>query len=226
MAIGMIRSLILYFLVVLLYRLMGKRQIGEMQPGELVLAIMISDIASVPMQATETPLLSGVVPILALTCVEIFLSFGAQKSYCIRKMVAGEPSLVIANGEILVGEMKRLRFNLDDLFEQLRNQGYFDIGDVSVAILETNGILSVLPKGEKQPPTRSDMQMESKSDGYSIAIIKDGTVDFKALFRIGRSEKWLAQKLKERNVRNAKLVFLLCADRQEITFLQLKKEKK
>ena len=226
MAIGMLRSLILYFLVVLLYRLMGKRQIGEMQPGELVLAIMISDIASVPMQASEAPLLSGVIPILALTCVEIFLSFGAQKSYRLRKLVAGEPSLVIANGEILVGEMKRLRFNLDDLFEQLRNQGYFDIGDVAFAVLETNGILSVLPKGEKLPPTRREMKMEAENDGYSVAVIKDGALDLKALFRIGRTEKWLMQKLKERNVRSVKSVFLLCADSKKITFLQVKKENK
>lgn len=226
MQIGLIRSIILYFLVIVLYRLMGKRQIGEMQPGELVLAIMISDIASVPMQATEVPLLSGVVPILALMCMEVFLSFAAQKSERIRKIISGEPSLVILNGEIMVAEMRRLRFNLDDLFEQLRNQGYFDIGDVAVAVLETNGILSVLPKSEKQTVTREDMQISDKATGQSCPVIKDGITDAEALRRIGRSEKWLESKLRERSIRTPKQVFLLCADTEKITFVQLKKEKK
>lgn len=225
MMIGLIRSLVLYFLVVFLYRLMGKRQIGEMQPGELVLAIMISDIASVPMQAMEVPLLSGVVPILALMCMEVFLSFAAQKSEKIRKIISGEPSLVILNGKIMVKEMKRLRFNLDDLFEQLRNQGYFDIGDVAVAILETNGVLSVLAKADKQTVTCKDMHIEASDEGYSNPVIKDGVVDFEALFRIGRNEKWLKAKLRERDIRTPQDVFLFCADRQKVTFVQLKKEK-
>ena len=225
MMIGLIRSLVLYFLVVFLYRMMGKRQIGEMQPGELVLAIMISDIASVPMQAMEVPLLSGVVPILALMCMEVFLSFAAQKSEKIRKIISGEPSLVILNGKIMVKEMKRLRFNLDDLFEQLRNQGYFDIGDVAVAILETNGVLSVLAKADKQTVTCKDMHIEASDEGYSNPVIKDGVVDFEALFRIGRNEKWLKSKLRERDIRTVQDVFLFCADRQKVTFVQLKKEK-
>ena len=225
MMIGLIRSLVLYFLVVFLYRMMGKRQIGEMQPGELVLAIMISDIASVPMQAMEVPLLSGVVPILALMCMEVFLSFAAQKSEKIRKIISGEPSLVILNGKIMVKEMKRLRFNLDDLFEQLRNQGYFDIGDVAVAILETNGVLSVLAKADKQTVTCKDMHIEASDEGYSNPVIKDGVVDFEALFRIGRNEKWLKAKLRERDIRTPQDVFLFCADRQKVTFVQLKKEK-
>lgn len=215
----------MYFLVVFLYRMMGKRQIGEMQPGELVLAIMISDIASVPMQAMEVPLLSGVVPILALMCMEVFLSFAAQKSEKIRKIISGEPSLVILNGKIMVKEMKRLRFNLDDLFEQLRNQGYFDIGDVAVAILETNGVLSVLAKADKQTVTCKDMHIEASDEGYSNPVIKDGVVDFEALFRIGRNEKWLKSKLSERDIRTPHDVFLFCADRQKVTFVQLKKEK-
>lgn len=215
----------MYFLVVFLYRMMGKRQIGEMQPGELVLAIMISDIASVPMQAMEVPLLSGVVPILALMCMEVFLSFAAQKSEKIRKIISGEPSLVILNGKIMVKEMKRLRFNLDDLFEQLRNQGYFDIGDVAVAILETNGVLSVLAKADKQTVTCKDMHIEASDEGYSNPVIKDGVVDFEALFRIGRNEKWLKSKLRERDIRTPHDVFLFCADRQKVTFVQLKKEK-
>ena len=224
MALSFLRTVILYLLVVVGLRIMGKRQIGEMQPGELVLAIMISDIASVPMQAMEVPFLSGVVPILALMSMEVFLSFAAQKNEKVRKIISGEPSLVILNGKILVKEMKKLRFNLDDLFEQLRNQGYFDIGDVSVAILETNGILSVLSKGEKQMITRSDMQISSETDGFSDPIIKDGVVDYEALFRIGRNERWLKGKLQERNIKNPKDVFLMCADTKKVTFVQLKKE--
>ncbi len=226
MSVALIRSLILYFLVIVLYRMMGKRQIGEMQPGELVLAIMISDIAAVPMQSAEVPLLSGVVPILALTCTEVFMSFIAEKSPAVRKAVTGEPSLVIADGKILVDEMRRLRFNLDDLFEQLRNQGYFDIGEVAFAVLETNGMLSVLPKGNKQPVLREDLKLSASTDGFSDTVIKDGILDKEALSRIGRTEEWLEKKLRERNISSVQAVFLLCADTERVTFLQTKKEKK
>lgn len=225
MAVALVRSLILYFLVMFLYRVMGKRQIGEMQPGELVLAIMISDIASVPMQSVSVPLMHGVVPILALMCAEVVLSFAAQKSHKLRKLITGEPSLIIANGRLLIQEMERLRFNLDDLFEQLRNSGQFDINEVAFAVLETNGMLSVLPKNQNKTVTLRDMNLKGGTDSFPTNIIKDGEIDYHALARIRRDEAWLKQKLKEKGVRRAADVFLLCADAERITFLQEKRAK-
>lgn len=209
MAVSLVRSIILYFTVVILYRVMGKRQIGEMQPGELVLAIMISDIAAVPLQSTGAPLTSGLVPIIGLMCIEVVVAFIAQKSNGLRKIITGKPSLVVAEGKLVVEEMERLRFNIDDLFEQLRNNGVFDITEVSFAVLETNGNLSVL--------------QNSKSNTFPSNVIKDGTVDKEALREIGKNRTWLRNELKKSGL-TEKQVFLLCADKNRITFLQKKED--
>lgn len=208
MAVSLIRGIILYFSVVVLYRVMGKRQIGEMQPGELVLAIMIADIAAVPLQSTGTPLVAGLVPVIGLMCVEIVVAFIAQKSDRLRRVITGKPSLVVADGRLVEEEMERLRFNIDDLFEQLRNNGIFDISEVSFAVLETNGNLSVLAK--------------EKSGTFPSNVIKDGFVDTEALHEIGKNKTWLKAELKKQGIRSEKQVFLLCADKNRITFLQKK----
>lgn len=208
MAVSLIRSIILYFSVVILYRVMGKRQIGEMQPGELVLAILIADIAAVPLQSTGTPLTAGLVPIIGLMCIEIVIAFIAQKNNNLRKVITGKPSLVVADGKLVVEEMERLRFNIDDLFEQLRVSGVFDISEVAFAVLETNGNLSVLPK--------------EQSSTFPSNIIKDGCVDIEALKEIGKDKAWLSKELKKLGVKSEKQVFLLCADKFRVTYLQKK----
>lgn len=125
---------------------MGKRQIGEMQPSELVVAIMISDLATIPMQETGIPLFSGIIPIFTLIVMEILLSHFSLKSKKFRRILTGKPSVIIHNGKLLKEEMKKIRFNTDDLNEQLRIQGYTGIKDIHFAILETNGQLSIIPK--------------------------------------------------------------------------------
>lgn len=188
MAISLIRSAFLYLLVVALYRLMGKRQIGELQPSELVLAIMISDIASVPMQSISTPLVSGVVPIIVVMSIEVILSFISQKSQKLRRVITGTPSLIISEGKMVVSEMERLRFNIDDLFEQLRNNGQFDISQIAFAVLETNGNISIMPKELYRPATAEDVGLAPQKATFPSNIIKDGEVDKAALKRIGKDE--------------------------------------
>ena len=151
MIITFIRTIILYLLVVVSMRLMGKRTIGELQPNELVIAIMISDLASIPMQSTDAPLLSGIIPILTLIAIEVFLSFGALKSKKFRKILCGEPTDIVNDGEINIKHMKDLRFSRTDLLEELRQQGCDDISEVKRAVLETNGQLSVILKEENRP---------------------------------------------------------------------------
>lgn len=224
MAVSLIRSIILYFLVVILYRVMGKRQIGELQPGELVLAIMISDIASVPMQSVSTPLVSGIVPIVVLMSAEVILSFVAQKNHKLRKVITGEASLIISNGKMIVPEMERLRFNIDDLFEQLRNNGQFDISQIAFAVLETNGNLSVMPKDLYRPVTVQDMQIQPSKATFPSNIIKDGELDEWALKRIGKDENWLHAQLRKEKIGKIKDIFLMCADENGVTFVQRKGE--
>ncbi len=183
MLILMIRTLFLYLLVVASMRIMGKRQIGEMQPSELVVAIMISDLASVPMQAIDIPLLSGIVPVLTLLVGEVTMSFICLKSRRARRYITGEPSIVVYKGHVNEGELERLRFNLNDLLEQLRIAGYPDISEVQVAVLETNGQLSVI---------------EKTKDGISelpYLLVADGELNENELARSGRNRKWLEHKL-------------------------------
>ncbi|MDD6736318.1 MAG: DUF421 domain-containing protein [Clostridiales bacterium] len=183
MLILMIRTLFLYLLVVASMRIMGKRQIGEMQPSELVVAIMISDLASVPMQAIDIPLLSGIVPVLTLLVGEVTMSFICLKSRKLRRYITGEPSIVVYDGHVNEGELERLRFNLNDLFEQLRISGYPDVSQVQVAVLETNGQLSVI---------------EKKKDGMKelpYLLVSDGEINENELERSGKSREWLEKRL-------------------------------
>lgn len=165
MSITFLRTVILYLLVVIGLRIMGKRQIGEMQPSELVVAIMISDLASIPMQDIGIPLLSGVIPIFTLIIMEIALSHISLKSRKFRRILTGKPSVIIHNGKMLREEMEKIRFNTDDLKEQLRIQGYVKTDDIQFAILETNGQLSIIPKPKKQQATVEDVKNSSKEKG-------------------------------------------------------------
>lgn len=182
MLVIIVRTLILYIVVVVSVRIMGKRQIGEMQPSELVVAIMISDLASVPMQTIDIPLLAGVVPVLTLLVGEVTMSFISLKSKRLRRYITGEPSIVVYNGHINEHELERMRFNLNDLLEQLRLSGCPDISKVRVAVLETNGQLSVLESSKDE-------------SGLPYMLIADGEINRSELERAERTEKWLKSKL-------------------------------
>lgn len=184
MLVLIIRTLILYLLVVAAMRIMGKRQIGEMQPSELVIAIMISDLASVPMQAIDIPLLAGAVPVLTLLVWEVLMSYVSLKSKRMRRYITGEPSIVVYNGHINENELKRLRFNLNDLMEQLRIAGCTDISNVAAAVLETNGQLSVIEKKQEN------------SGSLPYVLISDGEINENELKRAGKDIKWLKKHIK------------------------------
>lgn len=210
MTIPMIRTLILYFLVVTAIRIMGKRQIGEMQPSELVVAIMISDLASIPMQQVDIPLLSGVVPVLTLLVAEVSMSFLCLKSSKIRRLFTGEPSIVIYKGEVLEGELRKLRFSLADLTEQLRISGCGGIADVQTAVLETNGQLSVIKKTALRPVTTGDMRLANIGDDeLPCMLIADGEINRSELVRAGKGEQWLSEELARRGIKSVREVFFM-----------------
>jgi len=223
MIIPLIRTLILYFLVVTAIRIMGKRQIGEMQPSELVVAIMISDLASIPMQDTNIPLISGVVPVLTLLVAEVFMSFLCLKSMKIRKLFTGEPSLIIYDGKILESELKKLRFSLSDLSEQLRISGAYRIGDVEVAVLETNGQLSVIKKEE--PLTAKDLGINLQAKKLPCLLVMDGEINSEELKRCQKDEKWLIHKLKDLGAKELSDVFVFEYTKSDDYYLQMKGEK-
>lgn len=155
MIISCVRTVILYAAVILAMRLMGKRQIGELQPFELVVTLMLSDLAAVPMQETGIPLLSGLVPIASLVILEVTLSFISLKNKRARAFLLGRPAILVRDGKLCETEMRRLRINVDDIQDELRKKDIMSIAEVEIAIVETDGSISAFPKagGEKLPYT-------------------------------------------------------------------------
>ena len=147
MVIAFLRTIILYLFIIAGVRLMGKRQVGELEPSELVLALIIADLAAVPMQDYGIPLVNGLIPIATLLCLSTLLSYWNLKSIRFRSLLCGRPAILVQDGAICQSVMARNRFTLDELFEQLRGQGISDLAQVKYAILETSGKLSVLPRG-------------------------------------------------------------------------------
>ena len=220
MIITLIRTIVIYAIVVAVYRFMGKRQIGELQPGELVLAIMLSDLATAPISSVNTPLIIGIFPVVTLMTIEILISYFSQKSVKFRKIVSGSPSIIIENGKINIKELTSLRFSIDDLFEQLRSNGYMTVSDVAFAILVTNGQLSVIPSSQATPITLKDLNITS-SVTMPRNIIKDGELDENNLRKIGRDKNWLNNLLKSHNTSIEK-TFLLTTDGHESFYIQKK----
>jgi len=221
-----IRTLILYLTVIAALRIMGKRQMGELQPSELVVAIMISDLASVPMQDISLPLFSGIVPAITLIAAEVALSFLCLKSNTMRKFISGSPSVVVYEGRIIEKELNKLRFNVSDLLEELRINGYYDINDVQTAIVETSGKLSVIPKDTSRPVTVSDMEIKRPDkEGLPYILITDGSINSSELKRAGKDIKWLEEEIKKRGA-NIGNVFLFSLDITGEVYMQTKGEDK
>jgi len=223
MLVSFIRTIILYIVVVASLRLMGKRQLGQLEPSEMVIAMMISEVATIPMEHTNTPLIYGIIPTITLILAETFLSFLTLKSKKMRYFISGSPTLLIEKGRILEKEMEKLRFNIDDLLEELRGCGYADINDIEYAIIETNGLLSVIPKSTKRPITPEDLNINVKYEGFPMTIISDGDLNNFALKKIGLDEKWLLNKLKnDYKIKKIEDVFVAILDAQKNLYVQKK----
>lgn len=219
MAIAFIRTVILYVVVIGAVRVMGKRQIGELQPSELVVAILISDLASVPMQDTGIPLTAGVIPILTLIACEVALSGLTLLNARVRRVVTGRPSVLIKDGQVNQAEMRRLRYTLDDLMEELRLCGYMRIDEVAMAILETNGKLSVFPTAPNQPVTAGMLNLpQQPTGGLPVTVICDGQLYPESLRVVGKDKDWLESLLAAQGL-TAEGVFILTVDALGNTFL-------
>ena len=219
---GLMRTLILYILIIAGVRLMGKRQVGELEPSELVLSLIIADLASVPMQDYGIPLLAGVVPILALLALTMMLSVLTMKSVRFRALLCGRPSIVVREGVPDQREMARNRLTVDELLEELRGQGYPDLSAVQYAILETNGRLSVLPFAGERPPTARELGVRARESGLPRVVVSDGRVLEDNLRALGKDRAWLREELGRRGCREPGEVFLLLADEAGQTFLTKK----
>lgn len=210
MFIVFIRTAILYTLVVIIMRLMGKRQIGELQPYEYVITIMISDLAALPMQDTKYPLLLGIIPIVTLLVMKTILSQLQLKIQFTRKAIDGEPIILIYKNKINYYGLKKQQINIDELMEELRLAGYFDLSDIQYAILENNGQLSILPSN-----TSNSSKSNSKSNDEPILpkiLVTDGKINKNSLTSLGKNEEWIKQILTDHNIPSINEVLLAFYD--------------
>lgn len=207
------RTVILYFLIMLGLRLMGKRQIGELEPSELVLTMMISDLATVPMQDFGIPLLAGVIPILTLLSLSMLLSQFSLYNLRFRELVCGKPTILIRNGQLQQEAMRKNRYTLDELLEELRRQGFSNIGDVKYAVLENSGQLSVLPWTKQQPLTAAQLGLEPDDDvTLPVILVNDGRVIQRNLNACGKDTVWLQEVLQKEQLSSPREAFLLTLD--------------
>lgn len=195
LAIIFIRTLILYGVLLLFLRLLGKRQLGEMELSEFLVASLIADLAANPLQDIGIPLLNGLVPVVTLFCCELLISACAIRNVRLRTLLFGEPSLLIYHGVIDQREMAKNRFTLDELMQEMRAQGVRDLASVEYAFLETNGRLSVLPYPSKMPPSAADLKLSLPSSGFPSIIICDGRLISKNLQKSGHDMRWLHKQL-------------------------------
>ena len=213
MTTAFFRTIILYLLLMVGLRLLGKRQIGELEPSELVLTLIISDLAAVPMQDFGIPLVNGVFPIVVLLCLSMILSFINLKSVRFRAILCGKPAIIIRDGQLVQQAMSKTRLTIDELYEQLRGQGITDLKSVKYAILETNGRISALPYTQENPATPKALGIQVQDETLlPILLINDGRVMGENLRSSGRDRTWLEQQLKARDIRSPKEVFLLSVD--------------
>lgn len=192
---GLVRTVILYLFIIVGIRLMGKRQVGELEPSELVMSLIIADLAAVPMQDYGIPLLTGLVPILALLSLTMMLSVLTMRSLKFRTLLCGRPSIIIREGKLDVNQMHRNRLTVDELLEDLRAKGYTDPSQIWYAVLETNGTLSILPRAAQKPPNNEQLARNVPEAPLPLVLVSDGKVLDHNLELLGHDRTWLSHQL-------------------------------
>ncbi len=222
MSVAFVRTIILYLIIIFSMKMMGKRQISDLQTSELVITIMISNIAAIPMEDSAQPLLGSLIPIAVLICCEIFVSYMMMKNSKIRQLICGKPVIVISEGKIQQEALKYLRLSTEDLFEQLRQSDIFSLEDVWFAIMETNGNLSVLKRSGKQPPDAETLGVDAPREKFDAVVVSDGIISEFSLSVCGLNKNWLEKTLKSEKVR-LKDIFMMTANTSK-EFSIIKKE--
>lgn len=195
MLITFIRSIFLYIIVLIVMRLMGKREIGQLQPFELAISIMIADLASTPMADPGIPITNGIIPILALLVMHLIISVVNIKSIKARQILCGKPAILIYRGRIDEKTLRKERFTVNELEERLRGNNIINIADVEYAILETSGQVTVIPKPDKKNITTGDMEIKSDYEGITYDLVLDGKVMYENLKILKKDYNWLKNEL-------------------------------
>ena len=219
-----IRVIILYILVLIIMRLMGKREIGQMQPFELVIAIMIADLASIPMADIGIPLSNGIIPILALLLLQLLISIINVKSIKLRKFICGSPSILIYRGKIQEKTLKKEKITINELEERLRQNNVFSFGDVEYAILETSGQVTVIQKPNKKNLTPEDLGLNLEYEGIPYDLVIDGKVMNQNLKSIGKDYNWLKKQTEKFNIKPEEALIVTFNGKEQI-FCQANEKK-
>lgn len=224
MLVLFIRVQIIYFVVLLFLRIMGKRQIGEMQPYELVITLIIADLATVPMSDANIPLLNGILPLAILVILHFSITMLTRKSIMLRKLISGQPVILISPDGINYNALKKLNMNLHDLQESLRQCNYFNFEQVQYAIIETNGKLSVIPTAKDAPATAGDVNANNPTPELPILIITDGKMMKDNLNEVNISEAQLIRLFNQLNIKKVKDVIVMSLDPAGKMYYQLKNQ--
>lgn len=222
MLVVLTRSIILYGSVLLVIRLMGKRQIGELQPFELVITIMIAEFAAAPIENTDIPLLNGIIPMFTLLFLESLLSFIMLKSEGARKIIDGRPSIIMNKGKLVYKEFRKQRININDLLEHLRIDGYFNLHELEYILIEPDGQLSVLPKSQYQPVTGKDMNIPQETIAIPINLILDGKRNRENMELAKCDDKWLNSQLRAQGYNDDKDILIAYIDGKKDLYVQAK----
>ena len=201
MLVTFFRAIFLYIIVLIVMRFMGKREIGQLQPFELAISIMIADLASIPMTDAGVPISNGIIPILGLLVMHLLISIINLKSLKAREIICGKPRILIYRGKIDEKALKKERFTINELQERLRKSNVMNLGDVEYAILETSGDLSVIQKPEKRNTIPEDFQITPEYEGISYDLVIDGKIMHENLKAIGKDEIWLEREVKKFKIR-------------------------
>ena len=215
-----VRAIIIYLVVLFLYRLMGKRQLGQMQPFELVLTLIIADLATIPMAEVSVPVLHGIVPLLTLVIVHFVLTLLCKLSNKFSSFLSGKPVIVINPNGIDYKALKNLNISVDDVFEAIRGCGYFKIEQIQYAIMETNGKMSVLPKSLYSPVTIGDMKIKTEKSAIPVNIINEGKIIKQNLAIANISEIDVKNILQKANIKKVKDVLILTVDKNGDVYIQ------
>ena len=214
------RTVMIYVILTVVMRIMGKRQLGELDVGELVITILLSEIASLPITNSEKSLLDAIIPIVTLAALEILTSTLILKSALIKSFLSSKPSVIISHGVLDRNAMRRVRISLEELISQIRQNGIYDLEEVDYAILEENGKMSIIPKSRYRQPDRSDLFLPDDDNGLMHIIISDGRINTHSLKVIGRDESWLVSALSAQSLTVRDVFCMTCNDAGQIYIIK------